>query len=94
MLERRRHRREAVLKVATVHTKGHSLGIACTIRNWSLHGACLQASNGLRLPSSCELVLEGIRDALRVNVIWRAGNKLGVAFRDGTASPGSSPQAA
>jgi hypothetical protein len=46
------------------------------------------------LSAGGELVLEGIRDALRVDVIWRAGNELGVAFRDGTGSPGSSPQAA
>lgn len=94
MLERRRSQRELALKTAIVLANGHPLGITCTIRNWAADGACLQLPNGLRLPASCELALEGSHDAIRAYVVWRSSSRVGVTFNDRSPSPTLSPQVA
>jgi hypothetical protein len=94
MIERRRAQRELILRVATVIANGRSSGIACKIRNWSANGACLQVAQGLRVPSCYELALAGSNNNLLADVVWRTGNRVGVAFRFSPASPSSSPRAA
>jgi hypothetical protein len=56
-------------------------GVAeCTIRNMSSHGAQLDVSNPMAVPSEFTLLVNPDRRGRPCRIIWRAGNRMGVVF--------------
>ena len=77
MDDNRRATRRRVFKDGVIQAKG--LGTACTVRNLSDDGALLSAETA-ETPEHLTLVIVSEKLVRKCKVIWRDGNKMGVAF--------------
>ena len=77
MNENRRAPRRRAFKDGVIQAKG--LGTACTVRNLSDNGALLNAE-AAETPEHLTLVIVSEKLVRKCRVIWRDGNKMGVAF--------------
>jgi hypothetical protein len=75
--DNRRTPTRRVLKDGVVQARG--LGTACTVRNLCDNGALLNAETG-ETPGHLTLVIVSEELVRKCKVIWRDGNKIGVAF--------------
>jgi hypothetical protein len=75
--DNRRATRRRVFKDGVIQAKG--LGTACTVRNLSDDGALLNAETA-ETPEHLTLVIVSEKLVRKCKVIWRDGNKMGVAF--------------
>jgi hypothetical protein len=80
MREHRKHDRELTLKTAKI-VSSDRLSAACAILNISDGGACILVSNPLEVPDAFNLVTDFDGTIHGCDVAWRAGNRVGVAFR-------------
>lgn len=81
MEERRKVQRRRVLKAGSIGFNRAS-GIDCRVRNLSSAGACLDVASPFGIPEDFVLVIESDHLRQPCHVIWRAGNRMGVEFRD------------
>jgi hypothetical protein len=78
MPERRTTTRRRVLKTGTID---FGLGgVPCTVRNLSVGGATLELSSPWGMPDKFDLMISSEHLRRTCRVIWRRGQKLGVAF--------------
>ena len=78
--ERRKHKRQAVKRIAKIAIDSGALPRDCTITDISDSGARL-FTEAYDIPSSFQLLISGeapIRQACRV--VWRLGGEVGVTF--------------
>lgn len=54
--------------------------ISCTVRNLSAEGANLQVESALGVPAFFDVLIEGEPSARPGHVVWKAPNRIGVAF--------------
>jgi len=54
--------------------------IDCVVSNLSHSGACLVVESQVDIPDVFALFLEAHKPARRCRVVWRKGNRIGVAF--------------
>ncbi|HEY4406633.1 MAG TPA: PilZ domain-containing protein [Xanthobacteraceae bacterium] len=78
MNEQRASPRRRVLKTGQIVFSDKVPKLACTIRNLSKAGACLQVSTTVGMPASFGLLIDGVRHSC--HVIWRTQTRLGVTF--------------
>jgi len=83
MQERRRSPRMRVLKSGRIIVAAKAPPIACTVRNISEGGACLQMDNHYGIPDAFDIVIDGVHHPCRV--AWRSSLKIGVAFEQHAA---------
>jgi hypothetical protein len=70
--------RKRILKNAQIILSEKAPKLDCAVWNLSDTGACLQVSTTFGIPSTFEVVIEGVRRACRS--IWRTDTKIGVTF--------------
>ena len=70
---------------ARILINGHSQ-LACFVRNLSAGGAGLELDPVAALPQQFDLICQGI-DLRCCRIIWRFGNRVGIAFDDVSAVP-------
>ena len=80
MDERRKIIRHRTLKAGIIGFN-RAGGIDCRVRNLSPAGACLDVASQIGIPDDFLLVIESDHIRQPCHVIWRSGNRLGVAFR-------------
>jgi len=76
--EKRIATRRRMLKTAYIVISDKAPKIECTARNISETGASLQISTTLGIPTSFDVVIEGVRRHCRS--VWRTDTKIGIAF--------------
>ena len=80
MQERRRTARTKVQKSAKVIMDSYSGFVACTVRDISTQGACIDFTTPLQIPDKFMLSFDSFRSARLCRVRWRAEQRVGVAF--------------
>ena len=80
MLERRRTPRTKVQKSAKVIMDSYSGFVACTVRDLSTQGACIDFVTAVRIPDKFVLSFDSFRSARMCRVRWREDHRVGVAF--------------
>jgi PAS domain-containing protein len=80
MAERRNAQRSRTLKGGKILFNNRRSVISCTVRNLSTEGAHLQVDSALGIPAFFDLALDGEGATRPCDVIWKADNRLGVAF--------------
>jgi len=78
--ERRRITRQKSFLRGTIHFNNRRSVVDCLIRDISPYGARLIFSDAVTTPDVLELYIPQKEQTLRVNVIWRHGQEVGVAF--------------
>lgn len=91
MSEQRSHRRQRVLKAATIAFNG--AGIDCVVRNISATGAALEVESPLGIPPAFNLVIAAERLSQRCRVLWRKEKRIGVVFEPGPSAYDAPQQA-
>ena len=80
MNEHRKVLRHRVLKAGTISIKRAGT-IGCMVRNISGAGACFDVASPLGIPEDFILVTGDEQIQHSCHVIWRAGKRIGVAFK-------------
>jgi PilZ domain len=78
--DRRSLKRTRVSRNAKIIVPRRSSVIFCTVENITGGGACLQLASTFGVPGTFDLTFEHGRTRRRCRVVWRTGDKLGVAF--------------
>jgi hypothetical protein len=86
MLDRRQGVRNRVLfgGVAGINESGSTMD--CVVRNISEHGACVEVDSAAKLPDEMSLGIPRKGRSFLAALIWRHANRVGLAFRNMTAS--------
>jgi hypothetical protein len=86
MLDRRQHVRDRVFfgGVAAINESGSTMD--CVVRNISEHGACVEFDSAAKLPEEISLTIPRKGRSFLARMIWQQANKVGLAFRNMTAS--------
>jgi PilZ domain len=80
MLERRQHPRNRVYYGGMVAFNARSSTLACTVRNFSRHGAKIEFDNSTMLPDRVDFEIERRGLSCRAHLVWRDRNAAGLAF--------------
>ena len=80
MKERRQSSRHRTVRRGTILFDERRSGIDCTVRNLSDSGACLEVTTSIGLPEEFEFVIAGEVNSLKCKLVWRSGNRIGIAF--------------
>src|SRR5262249_30877235 len=80
VLERRRIARQKSFLRGSIHFNNRRTVVDCLIRDISPYGARLTFSDTVTTPDVLELYIPQKEQTLRVHVIWRHGQEIGVAF--------------
>jgi PilZ domain len=83
--ERRERKRTRVTRNAKILVPRLSSVIFCTVEDITSVGARLKLANTFGVPETFELTFEHGRTRRSCRVVWRTGDKVGVAFE--TAEP-------
>jgi PilZ domain len=83
--ERRDRKRTRVTRNAKILVQRRSSVIFCTVEDITSVGARLKVANTFGVPETFELTFEHGRTRRSCRVVWRTGDKIGVAFE--TAEP-------
>jgi hypothetical protein len=78
--ERRRAARQKSFLRGTIYFNNRRSAVDCLIRDISPHGARLIFSDSIATPDVLELYIPQKEQTLRVHVMWRHGQEVGVAF--------------
>ena len=78
--ERRRTARQKSFLRGSIHFNNRRSVVDCLIRDISPYGARLIFSDTVTTPDVIELYIPQKEETLRVTVIWRHGQEVGVAF--------------
>ncbi len=81
-VEKRRNPRQRALLAGKLATDEASLTIDCVIRNLSEGGALVETASPHLLPTELHLLQARDGVAWDARVIWRRGNKVGLALGD------------
>jgi hypothetical protein len=89
MLDRRQDVRNRVIfgGVAGINESGSTMD--CVVRNISEHGACVEVDSAAKLPDEMSLSIPRRGRSFLAQVIWRQANRVGLVFRNMTASGAS-----
>src|SRR3954470_16157138 len=79
-VERRRITRQKSFLRGSIHFNNRRSVVDCLVRDISPYGARLIFSDAVTTPDVLELYIPQKEQTLRVNVIWRHGQEVGVAF--------------
>ena len=79
MIERRQYSRVAAGTPARILCNYRSV-LACTIRDISAGGACLELDPGIAIPERFDLIPGRGDDPRACRVVWRFSDRVGVAF--------------
>jgi hypothetical protein len=79
-VERRRTARQKSFLRGMIYFNNRRNAVDCLIRDISPHGARLIFSDSVTTPDVLELYIPQKEQTLRVHVIWRHGEEVGVAF--------------
>ena len=98
-VERRRIARQKSFLRGTIYFNNRRNAFDCLVRDISPHGARLIFSDAVTTPDVLDLYIPQKEQTLRIHVIWRHGQEVGVAFAQPTqmdpgaepVDPGSSP---
>jgi len=98
-VERRRTARQKSFLRGMIYFNNRRNAVDCLIRDISPYGARLIFSDSVTTPDVLELYIPQKEQTLRVHVIWRHGQEVGVAFAQAAhvdpaaepGDPGSSP---
>ena len=98
-VERRRIARQKSFLRGMIHFNNRRNAVDCLVRDISPYGARLISSDAVTTPDVLELYIPQKEQTLRVHVIWRHGQEVGVAFPQAahmeptaeSGAPGSSP---
>jgi PAS domain-containing protein len=80
MKERRQSSRHRTVRRGTILFDERRSGIDCTVHNLSDSGACLEVTTSIGLPEEFDFVIAGEVNSLTCKVVWRSGNRIGIAF--------------
>jgi len=80
MLERRQHPRNRVYYGGIVAFNARNSTLACTVRNFSRHGAKIEFDNSTMLPDRVDFEIERRGLSFRAHLVWRDRNAAGLAF--------------
>jgi len=80
--ERRREPRLRSLLTGTVVFNAHKATLDCTVRSISAHGAKVVLAEAFRMPDEFELSIPHHDQVHRATVIWRKGERAGLALTD------------
>jgi PilZ domain len=83
MVERRKSARSRCLLGARVVFNGRNATLSCTLRNYSEDGALLKFGETPYIPDQLEIVLDNRRTLMPIEVAWRRGDNVGIAFPRG-----------
>lgn len=78
--ERRRTARQKSFLRGMIYFNNRRNAVDCLIRDISQYGARLIFSDSVTTPDALDLYIPQKEQTLRVNVIWRHGQEVGVAF--------------
>lgn len=78
--EKRAAPRHRTFKGGKITFRYLGAGIECVIRNLSETGACLQVESQVGIPDTFELFITDDKSVRTCRVVWRSGNRIGVAF--------------
>jgi len=81
MVERRKSHRSRSLKGGKILFNNKQSVITCTVRNVSDDGANLHVQSAQGVPAFFDLLIEGERAQRACDVVWKAQDRIGVAFR-------------
>lgn len=81
-VERRKERRQRVLKRGKIMVKGLQSVVDCTVRNLSPSGALLRVDSVFVAPSHFDLLIVGSGTTQAVALRWQKGNDIGVEFAE------------
>jgi hypothetical protein len=76
--DRKTPRRRTLKAAKIVHYRGET--IDCVVRDLSATGACLVIESKIDVASRFCLLFESDKTTKHCQVVWRSGNKMGVAF--------------
>jgi c-di-GMP-binding flagellar brake protein YcgR len=79
MIERRQYSRILTEQPARILCNYRSV-LACTIRDISAGGACLELDPVLPIPDQFDLIPDRRDNSHACRVVWRFGERVGVAF--------------
>jgi hypothetical protein len=92
-VERRRTARQKSFLRGMIHFNNRRSAVDCLIRDISPYGARLIFSDAVTTPDVLELYIPQKEQTLRVQVIWRHGQEVGVAFAQAaTVEPAAEQQ--
>ena len=83
-VERRRVIRQKSFLRGMIYFNNRRNAVACLIRDISPYGARLIFSDSVSTPDVFELYIPQKEQTLRIHVIWRHGQEVGVAFAQAT----------
>ena len=83
--ERRRERRQRVLRQAKILINGRSTIIDCNVRDLTASGARLRVDSYFAVPAEFDLAIVGTGITRRVTTRWQIGRDIGVEFVVGAA---------
>jgi hypothetical protein len=79
--DKRRSRRQRILKGGLIVAAGHHTAMLCTVRNLTETGARLKLQDATALlPERFELIIEIDGFEAKCHAVWRKGGDLGVSF--------------
>lgn len=81
MDERRTIQRSRMLRGGKILLHHKSSVINCTVRNFSLEGACLQVASVIGIPVEFDLAIDGEETSRSCRVIWQSETRLGISFK-------------
>jgi hypothetical protein len=70
--------------VAAINESGSTMD--CVVRNIGEHGACVEFDSAAKLPDEMSLNIPRKDRSFLATLIWRQANRVGLAFRNMTAS--------
>jgi hypothetical protein len=98
-VERRKTARQKSFLRGMIYFNNRRNAVDCLVRDISLYGARLIFSDAVTTPDVLDLYIPQKEQTVRVHVIWRLGQEVGVAFPQASqmdpaaepSAPGSSP---
>jgi PilZ domain len=90
-VERRRSARQKSFLRGAIHFNNKRNVVDCLIRDISPYGARLIFSDAVTTPDVLDLYIPQKEQTLRVHVIWRHGQEVGVAFAQAQSEPAAAP---
>src|ERR1700754_1378106 len=91
--ERRRVARQKSFLRGMIYFNNRRSAVDCLVRDISPYGARLIFSDAVTTPDVLDLYIPQKEQTLRVQVIWRHGQEVGVAFaQTATVEPAAEPQ--
>jgi PAS domain-containing protein len=80
MIEKRRKQRTRTLRGAKILFNNKRSVISCTVRNLSADGVHLNVQSTIGIPAFFDLVIDGDDKSIPCDLMWKADNRIGVAF--------------